>query len=77
MSTPHLTPDQILRVAVAHILNGVDQHVLAELLGSNQGRINEAVKAVEWTLSNHRTAHKLAMGRAHVNFQNGNGEESQ
>lgn len=41
-----LTPQEKLRVAVAHLCEGVDQHVLAALMGVNQGRINEAVTAV-------------------------------
>ena len=41
-----LTPDEKLRVAYAHIINGVDQHVLSALFGINPGRVNEAIMAV-------------------------------
>jgi hypothetical protein len=41
-----LTPAEKLRVAVAVLLDGVDQHRVAALLGVNQGRVNEAVAAV-------------------------------
>lgn len=75
MTVPHLTPEQILRVAVAHILDGVDQHVLASLMGVNQGRINEAVRAVEYTLANPRVVHHLATGKATI--INGNGETNE
>jgi predicted transcriptional regulator len=61
-----LTPEQVLRVAVAHLQNGIDQHHLAQLMGVNQGRINEAVKALDWAIHNHRQAYALARGWAHV-----------
>ena len=37
-----LTPAQKLRV----LLDGMEQHKVAALLGVNQGRINEAVQAI-------------------------------
>ena len=42
----HLTPDEKLRAAHAHIINGVDQHVIASLFGVNAGRVNEAIMAI-------------------------------
>lgn len=75
MSNGHLTNEQILRVAVASILDGVDQHKLASIMGVNQGRINEAVKAIEWTLANHKTAYRIARGKAHVVVENGADDE--
>lgn len=48
-----LEPDEVLRVAYAHLVNNVDQHVLASLMGVNPGRVNEACKAIEWAMSNH------------------------
>lgn len=74
MSSPPLTPEQMLRVATAHIIGKVDQHTLAALMGVNQGRINEAVKAIEWAIGNHVLAYKLARGKAHVVTQNGDDE---
>ena len=41
-----LTPGEKLRVAVAVLLDGMDQHKVAALMGVNPGRVNEAVKAV-------------------------------
>lgn len=41
-----LTPGQKLRVAVAVLLDGFDQHKVAALMGVNPGRVNEAVQAV-------------------------------
>lgn len=41
-----LTPAEKLRVAVAVLIDGVDQHKVAALMGVNQGRVNEAVVAV-------------------------------
>jgi hypothetical protein len=53
-----LTPDEVLRVAFAHLLYGVDQHALAMLFTVNPGRIAEAVKAIEWAMNNHMTIYK-------------------
>ena len=42
----HLTPEEKLRVAYAHFCLGHTQEDLATIMGVNQGRINEACKAV-------------------------------
>lgn len=75
MSNGHLSNEQILRAAVGHILDGIDQHKLAAVMGVNQGRINEAVKAVEWAIANHKTAYLIARGKAHVTLVNGEDDE--
>jgi DNA-binding transcriptional regulator YdaS (Cro superfamily) len=41
-----LLPGEKLRVAVAVLLDGFDQHKVAALMGVNPGRVNEAVQAV-------------------------------
>jgi len=41
-----LTFEEKITVAWAHHVQGVDQHVLAALMGVNQGRIAEACTAV-------------------------------
>jgi hypothetical protein len=41
-----LTPAEKLRVAVAVLIEGFDQHRVAALMGVNPGRVNEAVMAV-------------------------------
>jgi hypothetical protein len=41
-----LTPAEKLRVAVAVLVDGFDQHKVAALMGVNMGRVNEAVVAV-------------------------------
>ena len=41
-----LTPGEKLRVAVAVLLDGMDQHKVAAMMGVNPGRVNEAVSAV-------------------------------
>ena len=45
-----LTPAEKLRVAHAHLIDGVAQDVLARLFGVNGGRVNEAVQAVRQAL---------------------------
>lgn len=42
-----LTPQEKLRIAVAVLIEGVPQHVVAALFGVNPARINEAIKAVK------------------------------
>ena len=41
-----LTPAEKLRVAVAVLVDGFDQHKVAALMGVNAGRVAEAVVAV-------------------------------
>ena len=41
-----LTPQEKLRVAVAVLIDGFDQHRVAALMGVNPGRVNEAVTAI-------------------------------
>jgi len=62
----------MLRVAVAHILNGVDQHVLAELMGTNQGRINEIIRVIEYAIENRRDVYAVTQGRASIVFNGKN-----
>lgn len=47
---PNLTPHQKLRAATAVLCDGVDQHIVASLLGTNVGRVNEAAQAVRRAL---------------------------
>lgn len=46
-----LTPAEKLRVAHAHLVDGVSQEVIARLMGVNAGRVNEAIQAVRAALS--------------------------
>jgi hypothetical protein len=41
-----LTPQEKLRIAVAVLIDGVPQHVVAALFGVNSGRIAEAVATI-------------------------------
>jgi hypothetical protein len=53
-----LTPDEVLRVAYAHIIHGVDQHVLASLMAVYPGRTAVACKVIEWAMNNHMALYK-------------------
>jgi hypothetical protein len=46
-----LTFEQKITAAWAYHVKGVDQHTLAALYGVNQGRIAEACKAVELSIT--------------------------
>ena len=47
-----LTPQEKLRVAVAVIIEGVPQHVVAALMGVNPGRVAEAVVSIRNVIEN-------------------------
>jgi hypothetical protein len=46
-----LTPSEKLRAAVAVLIEGVPQHVVAALFGVNPGRVAEAVTTIRQTLN--------------------------
>jgi hypothetical protein len=60
-----LTPREVLIVAYANLIERIDQHKLAGMYGVNQGRINEAIKVMQWAADNHRQLHKERMARMH------------
>jgi hypothetical protein len=71
----HLEPDEVLRVAVAAILNGVDHATIAEVLGiANPGRITEAVLVMEWAAENHKMLYRYLKARRRKQRQERNGE---
>jgi hypothetical protein len=45
-----LTPQEKLRAASAHLLDGIDQHKIAFIYGVNPGRVAEAVSSVRHAL---------------------------
>ena len=46
----HLTPEDKLRIAVAVLIHGVDQHHVAALFDINQGRVSEITSEVRKVL---------------------------
>lgn len=53
-----LSPHEVLMVAHAHLIGGVDQHTLASMYSVNQGRINEACVVMREAAENHRQLHR-------------------
>jgi hypothetical protein len=53
-----LTPTEVIMVAHAHLIGGVDQHTLASLYSVNQGRVNEAIVVMRETAENHKAVHR-------------------
>jgi hypothetical protein len=45
-----LTPAEKLRVAHAHLVDGIPQEIIARLMGVNSGRVNEAIQAIRTVL---------------------------
>ena len=43
MNKTNLTPEEKLRAACAHLLDGIDQHKIAFIYGVNPGRVSEAI----------------------------------
>jgi hypothetical protein len=53
-----LTAQEVLMVAYAHLICGVDQAVLSSVFGGiNPGRINEAITVVRDACEHHREHH--------------------
>jgi hypothetical protein len=50
MSVPRLTPEQKLRAAVAVLCDHIDQQIVANLYGTNIGRVNESCQVVRKAL---------------------------
>jgi hypothetical protein len=48
-----ITSIDVMRIAYAHIMLGVDQHILAAMWSENQGRVNEICKVFEYAMHNH------------------------
>jgi hypothetical protein len=67
----HLSPDEILRAAVACLIDGVEQQVVASVLGVNIGRVNEAVRAIDYTLKHAREVFEVARGDRTISPKNG------
>lgn len=63
MSERDLTVEERMRAAVAHYCDGVDQHVIASVLGVNQGRVNEACRAIKAAATKPTAALKLLRNR--------------
>lgn len=53
-----LTPQEVIMVAHAHLICGIDQHILASMYGVNQGRINEACVVIRDTAENLMQRHR-------------------
>jgi hypothetical protein len=49
-----LSPREVVQVAHAHLVCGIDQHALAAMFGVNAGRIAEAVSVMRNAAENHR-----------------------
>ena len=50
-----LTPREVIMVAHAHLVCGIDQHALASMYGLNAGRIAEAIGVMRDAAENHRS----------------------
>ena len=48
-----LTPEEVLKVAHAHLIAGIDQHRLASMFAINSARIAEAVVVMREAAENH------------------------
>lgn len=62
-----LTSKEVLMVAHAHLICGVDQAVLASMFGINQGRVNEAIQVVREVCEHHRERHAERVVQARAN----------
>jgi len=53
-----LTPQEVVMVAHAHLICGVDQHMLASMYGINAGRIAEACVVMRMAAENHKQLYR-------------------
>jgi len=53
-----LEQHEVLIIAYAHLISGVDQQVLAAIYGVNQGRISEAVTVVREACEKHMVLYR-------------------
>lgn len=53
-----LSPKEVLMVAHAHLVSGIDQHALASMYGVNAGRIAEAIAVMRDAAENHRRLYR-------------------
>lgn len=53
-----LSPREVVQVAHAHLVCGIDQHALAAMFGVNAGRIAEAVGVMREAAENHRKRYR-------------------
>jgi hypothetical protein len=61
-----LTPREVLKIAYAHLILGIEQMPLATQYETNQGRISEAISVVKEACENHREYHADRMARRHL-----------
>jgi len=57
-----LTPQEVLMVAHAHLIGGVEQHTLAAMFSINAARIAEAVVVIREASENHMQAYRARGG---------------
>jgi len=57
-----LEPEEVLRVAHAHLVNGVSQQAIAQLMNINGGRVSEACTAMEFAAANVKEIYEVARG---------------
>lgn len=53
-----LTPQEVLMVAHAHLVGGIDQHALSSMYSINPGRIAEACVVMREAAENHKMLYR-------------------
>ena len=56
--------EDVLRIAFAHLVLGIDQHKIAAMYGINSGRVAEIVKAIRHVADNHMETYRGLMTTA-------------
>lgn len=60
-----LSPEEVIMATVMH-RDGAENQQIARWLGVNQGRVSEAVQAMEWASHNHKDIYKIVRGEAYI-----------
>lgn len=53
-----LSPEDVVRIAFAHLLCDVHQHTLASMWGMDSGRVAEAIVAMRWAAEHHKELYR-------------------
>ncbi len=60
-----LSPEEVIMAVVMH-RDGAENQQIARWFGINQGRISEAIQAMEWASQNHMQIYKIVRGESYI-----------
>lgn len=58
-----LTPHEVVMVAHAHLVGGIDQHALSSMFSVNPARVAEAIVAIRFAAERHMEIYEMAKAK--------------